>query len=137
MKRFFTMAVVTLVGTGAMASVTDVRELPGALANLRATTERATELDILSRLGESQRAATVDLVARLADGQLTLSEVTEVLEKNAKGQQVFVNQLAISRDEPTDRSRLAGYALDRALERLGSDPGLQSDLLVRVAAEPR
>ena len=121
MKRFITLGVVTLVGTGGVAAVTGVRELPAALAAVDAASDRAAELDALARLRESQRAATADLIARLADGRMSLAEVVDVLEDNAKGQPVFLGQLAIERDEPTDRERLAGFALDRARERLGDD----------------
>jgi hypothetical protein len=83
--------------------------------------DRAAELNALARLRESQRAATADLIARLADGRMSLTEVVEALEDNTKGQPVFFNQLALYRDETTARGRLAGYALDRARERLRDD----------------
>jgi hypothetical protein len=119
-KRFImpgvvALGVVTVVGMG-------VRELPAALAERKAANDRAAELDALARLRESQGAATADLIARLADGRMSLAEVVDALEENARGQPVFLRQLALYRDETTDRGRLAGYALDRARERLGDDP---------------
>jgi hypothetical protein len=83
--------------------------------------ERAAGMDALVRLRESQRVATADLIARLADGRMSLTEVVDALEDNSKGQPAFLTQLALDRDETTVRGRLAGYALDRARERLGDD----------------
>ena len=119
MKRFLTLGVVTLVGTSGVAAVSEVLEVPAALAAADAAADRAAELDALARLRESQRAATADLIARLANGRMSLAEVVDALEENARGQPVFLGQLALGRDEPTDRERLAGFALDRASERLG------------------
>lgn len=101
------LCVVTVVGIG-------LRELPAAMAESNAASNRTSELDGLARLRESQRAATADLIARLVEGSMSLTEVVDMLEKNAQGQPVFLNQLAVGRDETTDRERLAGYALDRA-----------------------
>jgi hypothetical protein len=118
-KRFLTLGAVTLVGTGVVAAVTGVRELPTALAAADAASDRAAELDALARLRESQRAATADLIARLADGSMSLAEVVDSLEENARGRPDFLGHLALYRDEPTDRERLAGFARDRVRERLG------------------
>lgn len=135
MKRVLTVALISLAGTSAVATMTPVRDLPGVAASWDAAADRAAELRAKEQLGQSQRAATDDIIAQLVDGRYTLAEAVTALEVNAQGQPVFLSQLALGRPEGTDQERLSGYALGRAKDRLENDPGLMSAMLARLSAE--
>lgn len=121
MKPFSKMSVAILVGGVVGVAASGIQHLPPAFAALHAADERAVELEALAHLRESQRLATADLIARLADGRMSLTEVVDVLETNARGQSVFLSQLELGRSEMTDRERLAGFATDRLSELKGGD----------------